>query len=450
MTHFRSGFLILATLPFAAAESAYGQNAPPDVVTSAYGNTAMGSSALMSVTFGEGNTAVGSQALESNTQGNFNTAVGESALVVNSVGNTNTAIGAQALGELTTGFGNTAVGYQTIFNNNSGIDNTAVGADSLANAFGGNYNVALGVNALELSGGNGNTATGTNALFSTTTGNYNTATGVYALCGNEGSTNTAFGAFALSGGQQGIVQPGSAVGCSSGTSTGNTASGAYALSLNTTGGGNTAVGVGALQLNTIGGNNTALGAYAGSNITSGWRNIDIDNLGEKGDAGIIRVGTSGKQFATYIAGISGVHLTGSAVYISSSGQLGVLASSERYKTSIEPMARRTEKLKELRPVTFHLKTDPKGDVQYGLIAEEVAQVYPELVIRDEKGQVEGVRYEELAPMLLNEVQKQNARIGEQASKESDLEREVAELKRANDKLQAIVGRYLTDEQVAER
>ena len=80
------------------------------------------------------------------------------------------------------------------------------------------------------------------------------------------------------------------------------------------------------------------------------------------------------------------------------------------------MARRTEKLEELRPVTFHLKTDPKGDVQYGLIAEEVAQVYPELVIRDEKGQVEGVRYEELAPMLLNEVQKQNARIGEQASK----------------------------------
>jgi hypothetical protein len=88
--------------------------------------------------------------------------------------------------------------------------------------------------------------------------------------------------------------------------------------------------------------------------------------------------------------------------VTSSGQLGVLASSERYKTAITPMGENTKKLEQLRPVSFHLKTDPKGAVQYGLIAEEVDKVYPELVIRDDTGKIQGVRYDELAPMLLNE------------------------------------------------
>ena len=125
-----------------------------------------------------------------------------------------------------------------------------------------------------------------------------------------------------------------------------------------------------------------------------------------GENGAIRIGTSGSQTETFIAGIWGSPVTGSAVYISSSGQLGVLASSERYKTDIQSMGSGSARLDQLRPVTFRLKNEPHGAIRYGLIAEEVAQVYPELVIRARDGRIEGVRYEELAPMLLNEVQQQ--------------------------------------------
>jgi hypothetical protein len=113
-------------------------------------------------------------------------------------------------------------------------------------------------------------------------------------------------------------------------------------------------------------------------------------------------------------------------YVTSSGQLGVLASSERYKTAIEPMGQDTKKLAQLRPVSFHLRADPNGVVQYGLIAEEVDKVYPELVIRDEKGKIQGVRYDELAPMLLNEVQQLRAKDKDM----QDLKQEVAQLKQA--------------------
>jgi hypothetical protein len=133
------------------------------------------------------------------------------------------------------------------------------------------------------------------------------------------------------------------------------------------------------------------------------------------DTGTIRIGTSGQQTSTFIAGITNAKITGAAVYVTSSGQLGVLASSERYKTAVASLGTVTEKLKQLRPVSFHLKTDPEGTVQFGLIAEEVDRVYPELVIRDEKGQIQGVRYDELAPMLLNEYQKQQMELTKQAA-----------------------------------
>jgi hypothetical protein len=141
-------------------------------------------------------------------------------------------------------------------------------------------------------------------------------------------------------------------------------------------------------------------------LTHGSNDIDIGNQGVAGESGTVRIGSAGNQVATYIAGIENAKVTGSAVYVTAGGQLGVLASSERYKTAIAPMGTDTEKLQRLRPVSFHLKSDPKGAVQYGLIAEEVAKVYPELVIRDAAGKIQGVRYDELAPMLLNEVQKQ--------------------------------------------
>ena len=135
---------------------------------------------------------------------------------------------------------------------------------------------------------------------------------------------------------------------------------------------------------------------------------------------MIRIGTQGTQTKTYVAGISDAQITGAAVYVTSSGRLGVLASSERYKTAITPMGANTEKLPLLRPVSFHLKSDPAGAVQYGLIAEEVDKVYPELVIRDDTGKIQGVRYDELAPMLLNEVQQQQATIRLQAAEIRDL------------------------------
>jgi len=125
--------------------------------------------------------------------------------------------------------------------------------------------------------------------------------------------------------------------------------------------------------------------------------------------------------------------------VDSSGQLGVLASSERYKTAISAMGANTDKLSQLRPVTFHLKSDPHGEVQYGLIAEEVDKVYPELVIRNESGRIEGVRYDELAPMLLNEVQKQQAQLREAMQLKDQVrqqQRQLAELLRRNAEMQA--------------
>jgi len=148
-------------------------------------------------------------------------------------------------------------------------------------------------------------------------------------------------------------------------------------------------------------------------------------------------GTTSTQSAAYIAGIYGNTVANPLpVYINSYGQLGTVMSSERFKTAIEPMGSNTEKLGQLRPVTFHLKTDPKGALQYGLIAEEVAEVYPELVIRDEKGRIDGVRYDELGPMLLNEVQQQAAEIRELKEQQAQQLRDMQQMRVELVKLQA--------------
>jgi predicted nucleotidyltransferase len=153
---------------------------------------------------------------------------------------------------------------------------------------------------------------------------------------------------------------------------------------------NTALGNEALYSNTTGANNIAAGFHAGINLTTGSNNIDIGNAGEAAESGVIRIGTAGTQSKTFVAGIEGSKIIGAAVYVTASGQLGVLASSERYKTAITPMGSISEKLQQLRPVSFHLKTDPQSAVQYGLIAEEVDKIYPELVIRDGQGKIQGV------------------------------------------------------------
>jgi len=250
--------------------------------------------------------------------------------------------------------------------------------------------------------GSDNTASGFQALYSNTTADYNTASGYGALYGTT-------------------------------TGNSNTASGYEALYGNTSGTQNTASGVHALAANTTGSNNIAEGYHAGYNLTTGSNNIDIGSLGVKAESGVIRIGTitgtTSTQSAAYIAGIYGVKTAtaGTAVFIDSSGQLGTVSSSIRYKEDIQPMADASERLLQLRPVKFrYKKADASGDkpIQYGLIAEEVAKVYPELAVRDAAtGRLDGVRYDELAPMLLNEMQQQQQKIATQDVKIRGLEQQ---------------------------
>jgi hypothetical protein len=262
--------------------------------------------------------------------------------------------------------------------------------------------------------------------------------GAYALSVNTtGGYDTAFGAYSLPANTSG---------------TGNTAFGYAALRSTTTGDHNIGFGYQALYLDSTGSNNIAMGYEAAYNVGTGSNIIEIGNVGAGGDDNIIRIGTQGTQTATYIAGISGAQVTGgSAVYVTSSGQLGVLApSGGGGGYGVAPMDKNTEKLQMLRPVSFHLKTDPKGAVQYGLIAEEVDKVYPELVIRDDTGKIQGVRYDELAPVLLNELQRQAAEIRDLKRQQGRYASE-AELKDLRQQLQAALLKLQTkDELVAQR
>ena len=395
--------------------------------TTGVNNTAVGVNALQYNTTGTNNTAIGGDALILNTTGQYNTAFGVNALSYNN-GNFNTASGLQALFRNTTGSNNTASGMFSLFNNGTGNDNTASGVNALWGNTAANSNTALGMNALYSNNGDFNTASGMNALYLNSTGIRNTATGYNALYDNTyGTDNTASGFQALnrnSGGHH------------------NTADGLNAVFHNTTGNDNTGVGYLALFSNTTGLNNIALGANAGYAVT-GSNNIVVGSTGSAGESGVIRIGGP-SQSAAYVAGISSTQLTGSAVYVTANGQLGVLASSERYKTEIAPMASSTEKLHELRPVSFHLKSDPKGAVQYGLIAEEVNEVFPELVIHDNAGTIQGVRYDELTPMLLNEMQNQAVQI-------SELRQQVAELNNLKLEMRAaLVALKSKDQLIAQR
>jgi len=374
MKHLKLFAMLISALVGSAGSAIADQ--PPDVVTSDdAGNTAMGTSALANLAGGFSNTAAGSFALFSNTTGAGNSAFGPSALKDNTTGIDNTAIGAIALADNSVGSDNTASGVAALLTNTTGDNNTAIGYQALLSNTTANNNTALGDSALySNTTGGGNTASGNNALYSNTTG------------------------------------------------AGNTASGIGALLDNTTGQNNTASGYGALQDNSTGSNNIALGYAAGVLIT-GSNNIDIGNKGVATDNGFIRIGTKGTHKATVIEGIYTTALEANSlpVFVNAAGRLSVGTSSERYKTAIAPMGKNSQKMQQLRPVTFRLKTDPTGAPQYGLIAEEVAKVYPELVIRDESGKIRGIRYDELAPMLLNELQAQQQQL-------RDLQREMMELK----------------------
>jgi hypothetical protein len=338
----------------------------------------------------------------------------------------NTAMGTQALnvidGNAYFGDNNTAAGYQALYSSQNSIANTAFGAGALYSDTVGLQNTAVGSTALytNLTGDN-NVAIGTLSMYYNTSGGYNTALGTFSLNQNtSGSYNTATGMFALH----------------DSTSAGyNVADGVFALRNNTEGGENTAIGSNALNANTTGSYNIAVGYGAGKNVVSGSSNINIGSPGGSAEENkTIRIGTNGVHKATYVQGIYGVPLTGSQVVVASDGQLGVVVSSERYKTDVATMGDASSRLDELRPVTFRLKTDGNGTTQYGLIAEEVARIYPELVVRGEDGRIDGVRYEELAPMLLNEVQRQARKLSDQDERIGAQERQLQDLRRQLDEL----------------
>jgi len=316
-------------------------------------NTAEGDNALFSLTTGTDNTATGFQALLNNTTGGLNTATGSGALQSN-----------------TTGIENTAIGTSALFSNTTGSLNTATGVS------------ALGSNTT----GNANTATGQGALDLNTTGSHNTAIGFQALFSSRGNFNTAIGAGALTS-----------------NSTAN----------------NTAIGFNALLNNTTGINNIALGFKAGASLTTGNNNIDIGNVGVASDANTIRLGKVGTQTATLVAGIFGSTVaSGVGVIVNSSGRLGTVLSSARFKEAIKPMDKASETILDLKPVTFRYneELDPDKIPQFGLIAEEVEKVNPDLVVRDEEGKIMSVRYEAVNAMLLNEFLKEHCKVQEQERK----------------------------------
>jgi len=304
-------------------------------------------------------------------------------------------------------------------------DNTAYGTGAL-NANGGTANAAFGYDALYPNDlGDGNTACGYNSLETNTSGSFNTAVGSQSLSANTTSTrNTAIGANAM---------------YQNTTGSNNCGIGYLALQDNTTAAYNTAVGCYALYAVAQGSNNIALGYQAGYNI-EGTNNIDIGNEGISGDTGVIRIGNTNTTTATYIAGISGEASTsGAEVYVDASGKLGTTLSSERYKQNIQSMGDASEILLSLHPVKFQYKPglDPKGVSQFGLVAEEVEKVDPDLVLRDGQNRPNSVRYQAVNAMLLNEFIKQHniidgqkgiiAKLQEKADKVDSLEKRLVEL-----------------------
>jgi hypothetical protein len=408
---------------YAVRNTAEGDSALLSLTPGGTDNTAIGWSSLKGLKTGVYNTAIGSGALIVNTA-NFNTATGAAALWSNTSGAGNTAHGFSALWHNLNGGSNTAIGFQALFNNTggsgiSGAFNTAVGANALYSNIAGFQNTAIGESALLNNTATGNTAVGVSALRLNTTHIYNTAIGTFALYNNDADANTATGYAALGSNTSG---------------TNNTAVGVGALGSNTTGSDNVAIGLGALPQNTNG-CNIAVGENAAANLTgNNSGNIDIGNVGLAGDFGTIRIGQPGifacNQARTFIAGIYGVNEGGTIlpVYINSDGQLGTASSSRRFKKEIKSMDQASEAILSLKPVTFHYKSDKTGTPQFGLIAEEVAEVNPDLVVRDEKGEIYTVRYDAVNAMLLNEFLKEHRTVQELKSTVVKQEATITQLK----------------------
>jgi hypothetical protein len=316
----------------------------------------------------------------------------------------NTAEGQDALLSLTTGTYNTANGFLSLKSNTTGRFNTAIGAGALLFNTAG-QNTATGAGALlSNTTGDSNTANGESALFFNTTGTFNTANGAGALENNTtGGTNTATGVQALEHNTTGNT---------------DTATGVNALRQNTTASNNTATGYQALVSDTTGDDNTALGSEAGRDQTTGSGNVYI---------GRSMVGFAGESNKTYIRNINFTGLDGAAVTVDvNTGLLGHVTSSRRYKQDIKPMDKTSEALYQLKPVTFRYKKEINRTqaVSFGLIAEEVAEVNPDLIVRDNAGKPETVRYDQVNAMLLNEFLKEHRKNEEQEATITQLRKEL--------------------------
>jgi hypothetical protein len=388
----RCGFFILSiTLCWFALSSAI-EAGCPSIGGCTGQNTAVGDDSLFSLTSGIWNVGVGFQALFNDTTGIQNTATGYQALFTNVSGDHSTAIGGLALFGNTTGSDNVGVGFQTLSNNTTGNRNTGMGFRTLAFNSTNNDNTAVGWNALFNNRSiNGNTAVGSGALFNAANSPENVAVGFHAL------------------------------NATSGTNGFNVAVGFQALDQVTTGGQNTAVGDNALGNVVTGTFNTAIGDLAGlSHTGSDSGNIDIGAFeeGVAGESNVTRIGNIGNT-----AQSSGVFLT---VEFVGGTKLGYVVSSRRYKEDIKPMEKASESLFALTPVTFRYKKDmdPSGTQQYGLIAEDVAKVNPDLVVNDQQGKPATLRFLNIQAMMLNEFLKEHKKVEEQQATIAQLKKDL--------------------------
>jgi hypothetical protein len=335
----------------------------------------------------------------------------------------NTAEGQNALFSRTTGLWNTALGAFTLFGDTTGNGNTAVGVNVLRNNVVGGFNTGVGLNALftnngdpTLGQGSNNCAVGAYALFTNTTGNHNTANGTFALfANNTGTDNTAIGGAALQQNAMGA---------------GNTAIGEAALNENTSGSFNTAVGTAALLV-ANGDSNTVVGSGAGGNVSGANHVICIG----QGVAG------ANVSDSCYIGSIWNQPGGSQPVYINSDGKLGLQVSSRRFKDEIKPIGDASGIIYALSPVSFRYKSEieptrPRG---FGLIAEDVEKVSPDLVTRGADGKVNSVRYDQVNAMLLNEFLKAHRRMEEQQKQIDDLTTQLKQQARQLQNVSAQVG-----------
>jgi hypothetical protein len=347
----------------------------------------------------DGNTALGARALRATFPGSFNTAVGFEAFT-------------QSI-NVSFGGSNTAVGYQALRDNRDGFHNVAVGSRALATNIDGQRNTAIGGQS----------------QFAAGTADDNTSVGHRALEANSSSPfNVAVGAAALM----------------STTSGGNTALGFCALCSQTTGGGNTAIGRDALFTLTTGAGNIAIGPFAGSSAPTNISNsIMVGNLGSGVSSGSIVIGNSTNHTKAFVAGIAGVTVANSAAVLidTTTGQLGTVASSRRYKQDVAPMGDVSEMLTKLRPVTFQYKPahdDGARELQYGLIAEEVADVMPYLTVFNKEGQPETVKYHLLPSFLLAGYQLQQSTIAALSERDKQRTEKIEALEERLRRLEALL------------